>query len=81
MNTNRYIQDYLVVEHQHERLQEAEQRRNAAHAASSHNALRHLIGRSGALLVALGSRMERIEQTKHDTAFVTRGVTVSGRLR
>jgi len=81
MNTNRYIQDYLVAEHQSERLQEAEQRRNATHAASSHNALRHLIGRSGALLVALGLRMERIEQVKHETAFVAGGTSVSGRLR
>ena len=80
MNTNRYIQDYLVAEHQRERLQEAEDRRNAMQSASSHNALRHIIGRSGALLVALGSRMERIEQVKQENTFVSRGTVVSGRL-
>ena len=81
MNTNRYIQDYLVAEHQRERLQEAEDRRNAAQSASSQNALRHVIGRSGALLVALGSWMERAEQVNCETPIVSSGPIVSGRLQ
>ena len=80
MTTNHYIQDYLVAEQQRERLQEAENQRRANEGATPHSGLRHIIGRSGALLIALGSRMERIEQVKHETTFV-RGASVSGRLR
>ena len=80
MTTNRYIQDYLLAEQQRERLQEAENQRLANEGAATHNGLRHIIGRSGALLVALGSRMERIEQVKRETTFM-RSASVSGRLR
>ena len=80
MNTNRYIQDYLVAEHQRECLQEAEERRNVAQSTSSQNALRHVIGRSGAMLVALGSWMERAEQMECESPIVSTGPVVSGRL-
>lgn len=58
------------TQHQRELLQEAEQRRMAEHSYDRygrrrHNvvryAIRHAISRVGALLIALGTKLERVE--------------------
>ena len=60
---NLFLYEKHVVEHCHDLQREAEQERMLASLQHSRQSvLRHAVGRLGALLVTLGSRLEGVEQ-------------------
>lgn len=55
--------DYLVFERLHEREYEAEQQRQLARLSRLHpSRVHHLIGNLGAFFVALGTKLQQVEQ-------------------
>ena len=62
MCNNIYIQEKVLEEQQHNRVQEIEKRRNVALVTGHRDGIRHLIGRCGTFLVMLGTRLEQAER-------------------
>ena len=63
MLPNYYLQEKLIQAHHEELLRQAEQQRLLAHLPGYRESLaRHLTGKLGILLVALGTRLQRLEQ-------------------
>ena len=62
MCNNIYIQEKALEEQQHQHMVEIERRHNAVLATGHREGVRHIIGRSGALLITLGIWLERVER-------------------
>jgi len=68
MSQNKYLQEWLVTD----RYRELEQEREHNHLLASpprqhHSVGRHLMSKFGTMLVALGTRLEQVEQTHEQT--------------
>ena len=59
-----YNQERLALEHRQQLLQEADHERKLANLPQEHsNVVRYVAGKLGALLVILGTRLKRLEQS------------------
>ncbi len=63
--THIHNEEYLLLERLHERQNELEQRHRLAHLRKSYlSRVQHLIGALGRFFIALGTKMQQVEQ--HD---------------
>ena len=59
-----YNQERLALEHRQQLMQEADHERKLANLPQEHlNVMRYLAGKLGVLLVILGTRLKRLEQS------------------
>ena len=64
MVPSRYHQERLALEHQQSLLQEADHERKLASLPREQSSvMRSMVGKLGALLVLLGTRLQRLEQS------------------
>ena len=64
MVPSRYHQERLALEHRQSLLQEADHERKLASLPREQaNVMRYMAGKLGALLVILGTRLQRLEQS------------------
>jgi hypothetical protein len=64
MVPSRYHQERLALEHRQQLLQEADYERKLASLPREHsNVMRYVAGKLGAVLVILGTRLKRLEQS------------------
>jgi primosomal protein N'' len=68
MSQNKYLYEWLATERYREREQEREHGHLLASRPRQHQSIgRHLMSKFGTMLVALGTRLEQVEQT-HEQA-------------
>lgn len=81
MNGNFYIQEKALEELQRTRTREIEQGHLIAQATGDSGGIRHMIGQSGTLLVALGKFLERVERRNMSLPTQAARASLSGHLR
>ena len=64
-----HLYDKVAAEHRQDLQREARQRHLLAGLPRHHLSMGRIVGRLGALLVALGSRMEQIEQRNNASVY------------
>ena len=64
MVPSRYHQERLALEHRQQLLQEADHERKLASLPQEHSSvMRSIVGKLGAVLVILGTRLQRLERS------------------
>ena len=67
---NLFLDEQLITMHRQELHHEAEQHRLAGQASGQGNTLRVAVGKLGTLMVALGTRLQRLDPQVEQVVFV-----------